>query len=205
MVPIPACWRNHDWAPSAATTSGAVMLRPSAKLRRALPGTTAKPVISTGAMISTSGPIAPSSCSTTRPFGTRWANGSPGATSPSKWRKSGRDMSPAPESVIFICRTGSAPMAIPVHTPSSAKTRFTPAASAQERWSLGTANGRRSISAIRNPRIEWLSATAIVRPTGPPPTIATSYACMATSSDDPSVSPFAAQDNPSTRHTLLHK
>ena len=136
-----------------------------------MPGSAAKPVISTGAMISTLSPSAPSRVSATNWLGTRCANGSPGATSPMKLRNSGREMSPLPESVIFICRTGSAPIAIAVHTPSSTKMRRTPAAMAEARWSLGTENGRRSSSATRRPFIERVSATAMVRPTGPPPTI----------------------------------
>ena len=104
-------------------------------------------------------------------LGTRWAKGSPGATSPSNLRNSGREMSPRPESVIFICRIGSAPSPMADQTPSCSKTRRTPAASAEARWSCGTVNGRRSTSATDSPRIERISARASVSPAGPPPTM----------------------------------
>ena len=63
-------------------------------------------MISAGAISSARGFTASSSAAVSTRLGTMWAYGSPGATSPSKLRNTGREMSPVPESEIFIARIG---------------------------------------------------------------------------------------------------
>ena len=57
-----------------------------------------------------------------------WAKGSPGSTSPSKVRNTGRTGSATRLSVITMSRIGCAPPSIAPQTPSAASIRRAPAA-----------------------------------------------------------------------------
>ena len=166
--------RSAELAPSDATTRVAATTPPSFSVSSAFAGPAANPVISTGARTVIRSFSASISAAVIARFGTMCAKGSPGLASPSNCRNSGRAISPVPESVILIARTGSASPANLSQSSSASKARLAETERAEALASCGTETGRRSRRATRMPGANRASVRASARPTGPAPTIAMS-------------------------------
>jgi hypothetical protein len=157
-----------DFAPSAAISSRVFTVEPSDSVSSGAPGiSSVKPETATPCEMVTP---AASHFSRSAPFmatfGTMWAKGSPGATSPSKVRKTGRTGSPVRLSVTIISRIGSASGRIFDQQPSSSSMRMAAAAIAEARPSFfQTPSGAGSTMRMARCGAACAMAAAVARPT----------------------------------------
>ncbi len=103
-----------------------------------------------------------------------WAKGSPGSTSPSNDRNSGRTGSSRAESVMSIAVSGCAAVATSPQTPRISSMRRVPAAMAKARRPGGLAKAGSCKRTDSVPAEPCRSASASARPASPPPAISTS-------------------------------
>ena len=166
-------------APSAATRSLPVSASPLPKRTSTPSGLASKPDTVSARNVTPEACACATSAATSAGFSIIWANGSPGAISPSKLRNFGRIASCSLELVTTMSRIGCAPASTLSQTPmvsnnrraaaAIADARVSPALSVWPRPSAGSA----TTTLNGSPR-PWRSAIASARPAKPPPATITS-------------------------------
>ena len=133
---MPARSRIDERAPSAATSRRAANVVPSRNRTSMRSPATAESATAAFNNATPSARAFASSAASSGPFSIMCANGSPGATSPSKVRNVGRTASSRRLSVTAMSRIGCAPGAIASQTPMVSNSRRAAATMADARGSL---------------------------------------------------------------------
>src|SRR5712691_8294388 len=164
--------RSRERAPSAAISKAAFIFAPSASRTTTRSPATSKAATAHGRKTTPSSRALPTSASTSGRFSTMWANGSSGATSPAKVRKTGFTASPSRLSVTTMSRIGCASAATAPHTPMVSNSRRAPAAMAEARASTGLpASAGSATTTVKSGPSPWRNAIASASPAKPPPAI----------------------------------
>src|SRR5262249_35998096 len=168
--------RIAECAPSAATRSRAASVSPSDNV------TSTRSLARSKSATADDRNTTPSSCAfcvnaaISGEFSTIWAKGSPGSTSPSKVRKTGRTTSLRRLSVTTMSRMGCA--STPCHTPMVSNSRRAAATIAEARPSFAARSSAGSTTVTEHEGANpWRNAMASARPAKPAPPISTSVRC----------------------------